>query len=226
MYTTDYIEKPPREFLGAVGRVQSYLNIAYLLLSFPLGTFYFVFLVAGISTGLSLLVVWVGIPILALVLAASRGLAQGERQMANALLDAGIARPPSTNFSLRHPWRSLKSLAGDGWTWTGLLFLMLKFPLGIFSFVLTISLLAVTVALLLVPIAMRHVPVQVAVWQVRSSDAALLCFAVGLILAIVSIYALNGVAALWRALARALLAAPAQAPSQAAPLKSGPVVIP
>ena len=36
---------------GAFFRKQSYLNIAYLLLSLPLGTFYFAVLVSGLSSG-------------------------------------------------------------------------------------------------------------------------------------------------------------------------------
>ena len=39
-------------FVGVIANPQSYLNIVYLLLAFPLGTFYFVFLVTGLSLGL------------------------------------------------------------------------------------------------------------------------------------------------------------------------------
>jgi len=103
MQTTDYVERPPREFLGAIGRAQSYLNMAYLLLSFPLGAFYFVVLITGIATGLSLFIVWVGIPVLALVLAAAAALERGERQLANALLGASIPPSPPKNTTLKHP---------------------------------------------------------------------------------------------------------------------------
>ena len=53
-------------FLGVLIDPQSYVNILYLLLSFPLGIAYFVFLVTGISLGFGLLIIWVGVPILAL----------------------------------------------------------------------------------------------------------------------------------------------------------------
>ena len=51
-----------KQFFGVAARGQTYLNIIYLLLSFPLGTAYFVFLVAGLLLGLNLLIIWVGIP--------------------------------------------------------------------------------------------------------------------------------------------------------------------
>jgi hypothetical protein len=46
---------------------------AYLVASMAVGIFWFVALVAGISVGLSLVIVWVGLPILALTMLAWRG---------------------------------------------------------------------------------------------------------------------------------------------------------
>ena len=46
-----------RVFFGVVADPQSYLNIFYLLLAFPLGIAYFVFLVTGISVGTGLIVI-------------------------------------------------------------------------------------------------------------------------------------------------------------------------
>jgi hypothetical protein len=217
-------EYAPGEFLGAVGRAQSYLNILYLLLSLPLGIFYFVFLAVGMSVGMSLVILWVGLPILVLVLAAGRVLANGERQLAHWLLDAPIGRVETLGPGLRHPWAAFKALVGEGQTWGGLLFLLLKFPLGIFSFLLTVSLLAVSTALILVPLAFQYVPVNVGTWPITSADAALVCLAAGLILAVVSIYVLNGIAAVWRALAQALLT-PRRAVTAATP-HTGPIIIP
>ncbi len=79
-------------FFSVVIEPQSYLNILYLLLSFPLGIAYFVFLVTGISLGFGLAIIWLGIPILALVLAASWVLYQFERLLAIHLLKEGAPR--------------------------------------------------------------------------------------------------------------------------------------
>ena len=58
--------------LGVLTNSQTYKNLAYLLLSFPLGVFYFVFLITGISLGVSLAIIWIGIPIFIGVLMLSR----------------------------------------------------------------------------------------------------------------------------------------------------------
>jgi hypothetical protein len=54
-----------------------------LLLSFPLGIFYFVFLVTGFSLGFGLLITLMGIPILVGMVAASYGLGEFERLTTN-----------------------------------------------------------------------------------------------------------------------------------------------
>jgi len=47
-------------FFGVFAEPQSYLNILFLFLGLPLGIAYFVFLVAGFSVGVGLVVIWVG----------------------------------------------------------------------------------------------------------------------------------------------------------------------
>ncbi len=54
-------------FFGVVRRPETWLGILFDWLAFPLGLFYFVFLVTGLSLGVGLVVVWVGIPILLVV---------------------------------------------------------------------------------------------------------------------------------------------------------------
>ena len=53
--------------IRAFVRGQTYLNIAYLLLAFPLGLVYFGFLAIGLAVGFALVLALVGIPILLLV---------------------------------------------------------------------------------------------------------------------------------------------------------------
>ena len=97
------------QFVGVVADTQSYINIFYLFLSFPLGIAYFVFLVTGISVGFGLIVIWVGVPILALVLAGSWVLSQLERVLAVHLLKEDIPpvalKDPSGHREKRDPSR-------------------------------------------------------------------------------------------------------------------------
>ena len=83
-------ESKKLSFFSVVANPQSYLNIVYLLLGLPLGIAYFVFLVTGISVGFSLVVIWVGVPILALVLLGSWAMCRFERVLANTLLKEDI----------------------------------------------------------------------------------------------------------------------------------------
>jgi hypothetical protein len=84
-----------RGFFGVIVDPQSYLNIVYLLVAFPLGTFYFVFLITGLSLGFGLFITLFGIPILLLVLGGSSVLCGFERAVAITLLKEDIPAMPS-----------------------------------------------------------------------------------------------------------------------------------
>src|SRR5215212_7572864 len=58
----------------------------YLLVSFPIGLVTFVYFVTMLSLGVSLLIIWVGIPILIATVASTRFFATGERRRAAWLL--------------------------------------------------------------------------------------------------------------------------------------------
>ena len=140
----------PPGFFGVVARRQSYVNILYLLLGLPLGTAYFVFLVTGLSLGFGLLITWLGIPVLLLTLGGSWALCQFERRFTEVMLNESIpvaVRPPA----LGGLWPRLKSHLSDRLTWTGMVYLLLRFPLGIATFTVAVTLVAVTLALLLAP---------------------------------------------------------------------------
>ena len=126
-----------QRFFGVATDVQSYINILYLFLSLPLGIAYFVFLVTGISLGIGLLVIWVGVPILAFVFAASWVLCGLERTLANVLLKEDISPTvredvsgqvdarlqglsPGERSSIGM-WRRFKAHLSNRLTWTGML---------------------------------------------------------------------------------------------------------
>jgi len=111
----------------------------YVLLGFPLGIVAFVlaFILLGLGIGLS--VVWVGVPLLMLMMLVMRGLAALERVRIGAVFDRPLPQPaykrPSRPGFLR---RALTPLS-DGQSWLDLVHAMLRFiPSTIaFSFVLT-----------------------------------------------------------------------------------------
>src|SRR5689334_25065872 len=106
---------------------QTRLNTWYLLLSFPLGLLYFVFLIAGLSTGVATTVVWLGLVILWLVLMGWWQLARFERKMTMAWLNVDI--PPMSIFidPRKTRWERLRAQLGNSVTWKSLLYLLMKF---------------------------------------------------------------------------------------------------
>ncbi len=129
---------------------QTYTNILYLLLSFPLGICYFVFLVTGIALGGGTLIIWIGVPVLVFTLEMWWQFALFERWMAMHWLGVEIAPltyPVSQQMSL---WRRAQSRLTNVMTWKTLAYLLLKFPQGILSFVLPITLLSLTLVIALV----------------------------------------------------------------------------
>lgn len=203
-------ETPFGRFLSAPLRARSYTNLLYLALAFPLGLAYFVFLATGLSLGLGLTIIWIGLPILAAVFLGSFGLSLFERQLAIRLLGADVppmnsATPPPAGF-----WARVKAFLANPATWKGMGYLAIKFPLGLGTFVLFVTLTSISLAFLLAPLYYGWLPgpmldFGVYSWTVDTLGDALLCSAFGAVLSLVTLNIFNGVAFAWRELAAAML---------------------
>ncbi len=193
-------------FLKAPLTLRSYANLAYLLLAFPLGLAYFLFLVVGLSVGFGLAIVWVGVPILFLVLLGSYGLAALERQLAIGLLGAEV--PPMAPPSAPEPQpfgSRLGNFLKNPVTWKGMGFLLLKFPLGLAGFVFSVTTLAISVAFVLTPFFYAWDPPEIFGWYADTPARALLCSLLGLGFLWITLNLLNGLAWFWKTLAQAAL---------------------
>ena len=189
---------------------RTYLNILYLLLAFPLGVAYFVFLVTGLSLGVGLAIIWVGLPILFFVFVAWRGLAAFERRLATALLGVEIApMAPAVagkpGQATAGPLARLKAELLNPVSWKGLAYLLAKFPLGIASFVAVVTSLSLTGTLLAMPLIYPYGYVLADGRQVDTLSEALLCTILGLFVGLASLYLLNGLAHLSGQFARVML---------------------
>ncbi|MFC1994996.1 sensor domain-containing protein [Chloroflexota bacterium] len=194
-----------RGFFGIVADPQSYHNIAYLLLAFPLGIFYFVFLVTGLSLGFGLIITLLGIPILLLVLKGSWALCRFERQVAITLLNEDIplsvSRPESAGL-----WARVKSLLKDSATWTGVLYLFLKFPLGIATFTITVTLIALTVGLLAAPTYMwTSDPIVWGSWSFDPFPWSWILTIIGIPMVFISLHLMNAIAVVFGLMTRVML---------------------
>ena len=204
------------QFFRVMVSGQTYLNLIYLGAAFPLGVFYFVFLVSGLSTGISLAIIWVGIPILLLVGLAWWVLASFERFMAINLLKEdipAIARPSNEGADL---WSRFKEYFTNPVTWKSLLYLFLKFPLGITTFIILITLVSLTLAFLSMPLTYEHLQYfqggisfgpGLPIWQIDSLNDALLGALIGVMLWPVTLHVTNGLAYVHAKFARLMLGA-------------------
>ncbi|MBZ5595493.1 MAG: sensor domain-containing protein [Acidobacteriia bacterium] len=203
--TTQAVDRDLLDLLfGPATDAQTYVKLLYLLLGFPLGIAYFIFLIFGLSLGAGLVVIFIGIPILMGVFFACSGLGAFERLMARSMLHVSIAAPP-------HPapapgiWPKLKALFGSPTTWKSLFYLLLKFPFGVATFVVLVTAFSLSAGLILAPLTYGRLTMDFGFWQVSSKDEATVCCLVGVVLLMVSFHLVNGLAFVWGRFAQVML---------------------
>ena len=118
-----------RGFFGIPFHARTYLRLAYLALSFPLGLAYFVYLVVGISVGGALAIVYVGVLLLMFMLYSWGIVVEADRRLTNALVGTRIPALPFLSRPVRWwTWAGLKARVANQATWRGLVYLFLRFP--------------------------------------------------------------------------------------------------
>jgi hypothetical protein len=201
-------------FFRAIGKSQSYLNMLYLLAAFPLGLIYFIFIVTGVSVGLGLFITLLGIPILLGVMYAWIGFAHFERKFSSALLGVKIPYLYKKEVKGKSFWEKLKKRMGDSNTWKDFAYLMIKFPLGIFSFVILVTFISVTLALIAYPFVYYLHDIGVIAGSICSGGLcgllnnypiAIFIGLFGILLIFVSLAVFNGLAYISGLLAKELL---------------------
>ena len=203
------------KFFTAPFRAQTYLNALYLLLSFPLGLFYFVFLVVGISLGFPLVIIWVGLLILAFVFTVWYAFIVFERQMAIWLLREDIPPVNVQDMSQKNLWQKFTATVTNPVTWKGLVYLFAKFPLGVISFTLLVTFAAVSLTFLALPFYYQQIGVPVnfvldfgfgdTILKVNTLGEALIGSLIGIIFTLISMAILNGLAWISGKFARVML---------------------
>ncbi|MGD6744338.1 sensor domain-containing protein [Streptomyces sp. BH106] len=113
----------------------TYREIGHTLTSLPVAIAGFVFAVTMFALGVSTLVVWIGLPVLAAATSGARGLGAAERGRARALLGLDVAAPAA-------PAAGLRGRLADAAGWKALLFHTVMFPWRVLSFVLSVTFLA------------------------------------------------------------------------------------
>ncbi len=183
---------------------QTWRNIVYLLLAFPLGIAYFVFLITGVATGAGMAITLIGLPILVGVFLLATVFTHVERMLANGLLGTTYSAPPNTAADADF-WGKLRAAFTNVHNWKGIGFLLLRFPAGIATFVTTITLLAITGGLLTAPFTYATGEIEIAFWTIDTFGEAIVAMALGVPFGLLSLHVLNGVAWLWKAFTGVML---------------------
>jgi two-component system phosphate regulon sensor histidine kinase PhoR len=143
-----------KNILAITWQRRTYLRVLYLLLAFPLGVFYFTFLLTLVSVGLgTTLIAGIGIGVLLLAVACWYGFAWFERLLVVQLLGfpltpMAVPGPPAASNRER-----LRRHLTNPVTWKSLSYLLLGFPFGVVAFVLVTVLFSLCVGFLLYPFA-------------------------------------------------------------------------
>jgi len=204
------------KFFKVITQSQTYLSIFYLLFSSVLGIFYFIFLVIGISLGLGLMITLLGAPILFGTLLLWRVFAGFERQLIKNMLSIDISFVP-----IEQPqgtWKKVQTYLSDSFTWKSLAYLFIKFPLGIISFVVLVTLLSVSLGLIATPMLyhLNEIGILQGTFCIITSGTNNFCLtdsyfttiiagAIGIFLLFVFLHALNGLARISGLLAKSML---------------------
>lgn len=210
------------DVLGVVADKQTYKNLGYLLLAFPLGIAYHMLLLFGFAFGAILSVLGIGVALILGTIVGSRVLAGFERWLANALLGLDLRSPEDARTSSATGlWSTAKGYLEAASTWRGLGFLMLKLWVGIVGLVLLIALLG-TLSVVTAPL---HYPYEAELitvndeaitWTIETLPEALLAVPVGAVLGLVLLHVTNAIGYVVERMALALLDDPATVADQPA----------
>lgn len=181
---------------------RGWTSLTHHLLGLPLGTAYFIWLVTGLSTGLGLAITIVGIPLLTLVLAATRPLLMFERGLANALL--GSELPPVAVAPQAEGWFGrLKAYWTDGTTWRGVGYLLARFPIGIATFTIAVTAYSVALWCLAAPLLAPLEAMDLGFWEPDTVIEGLAFVPFGVVALFTAGWITEGMAAMSRGLIRA-----------------------
>ncbi|RJL24493.1 sensor histidine kinase [Bailinhaonella thermotolerans] len=183
--------------LGLFVDPRTWRAVPYLLIVMCWGAACTALVVAGTAVSLALTVVWIGFPMLAVVMIVWRGAAMLERRLLR--LAFGVSIPdPYAPLTRRRPLGWPRVVIRDRATWKDFCYLALLFPLGTAEFVTLVILGNTTSRLLLTPVDLaRHGyawPLPELDHEVRGTAAALAWAVAGLGVFVVTMYVVRGFA--------------------------------
>jgi uncharacterized membrane protein len=139
-------------FFGVAADPRTYGALFYMLLSLATGTFFFTWVVTGLSLSVSLLILIIGIPILLLFLGSVRVLSLVEGRIIETMLGVRMPRRPAYTDKSQGWLARIGAMFADGRTWLTMLYFLLMLPLGVAYFTIATTLLSLSLALMFAPL--------------------------------------------------------------------------
>lgn len=140
-------------FFGVLADPRAWGALLYLLFSVVTGMIYFLWAIAGLTMSLSLLILIIGLPFLALFLLSVHGISLVEGRVVEALLGVRMPRRPWYFRNEQGWWNRLKRLFLDRRTWTSIAYMLLQLPLGILYSTVFLLMISFSLSLLIMPLA-------------------------------------------------------------------------
>ena len=197
--------------LAPVTDRQTYRNLVYVLLRFPLGVAYFTVFLTGLTVGLALTPLLVGIPLLVGVLAGATFAAAFEAHLARELLGVDVSYEPLTpaGDSLV-PY--VKELVTDVRTYLLVAYFFATFGIGLATFVAIVTLVVLAAVLAVAPLTYWLPFTEYRLFVVDGSwvaidtlPEALVASAVGIALFVVALHVFNVLARVLGAVTKTVL---------------------
>ncbi|MFD3539819.1 sensor histidine kinase [Streptomyces sp. NPDC058662] len=118
---------------------RTWRELGHVLVGLPLSTLYFSLAVTGVSLGAGLLVTFLGVPVLAGVLAMCRGFGHVERARVRTLLRAEVGEPAPVRARKGGAVAAVAALLKSGSAWRHVLYSVVHFPWAVFGFCLALT---------------------------------------------------------------------------------------
>ncbi|MER5763245.1 sensor domain-containing protein [Streptomyces sp. NPDC002082] len=131
---------------------RTWREFGYLMLGLPLSTLYFSLAITGVSLGAGLLVTFLGVPVLAGVLAMCRGFGRVERARVRGMLRVDVAEPAPIRAEKGGAIAGMAALLKSGSAWRHVLYSVIHFPWAVFAFCVALTFWAYGWAMLLYPL--------------------------------------------------------------------------
>ena len=205
---------PLTKVFGPVIAPRTYLRALHLLLMFPRGLAYFIGLVVALSVGGALIWTIVGPIVLIPTLYLTRWAGDAEAWVIRRVAQIELRRPP-TAIERGQSFRSqLWTRLIDRNTWTGLVYLVVQFPIGHGMFVGLVVASAVGGAFVGAPIVMAVSNTTLefggVVPDIDTVTESLILVPIGLMIFLVEVHLVNAISAIHAVYARFMLASRAK----------------